>query len=168
MRKHHTVAESAGLLTFNKGLEVDMFSNRHMPDSPKWKLQSEYKGVMVYLSLRHQHTIPIVESCKNKRDHWCRLNNYPLIIFSLIQTKITGMKPVKDYGPDLATTKRSSHGPVWKHSSNFCQMYKFTRYHHNKQKPEKGQMSNGSTEGDGETSSGLYQMLNFKHSLVWK
>lgn len=77
-----TVVKCAWLLTLNEGLEVDMFSNRHMPDSPPWELQSEHKGVMVHLSLRHQHTIPKVESCKKC---WCRLNIYPFLGFLIRQ-----------------------------------------------------------------------------------
>lgn len=53
-------------LTLNLGLEVDMFSNRHVCNSPTWKLQSEHEGVVVHLGLWHQHTIVIVDSCKKK------------------------------------------------------------------------------------------------------
>lgn len=38
-------------LTLNLGLEVDMFSNRHVYDSSTWKLQSEHEGVVVHLGL---------------------------------------------------------------------------------------------------------------------
>lgn len=53
-------------LTLNLGLEVDMFSNRHVCNSPTWKLQSEHEGVVVHLGLWHQNTIVIVDRCKKK------------------------------------------------------------------------------------------------------
>lgn len=46
-----------------------MFSNRHVCNSPTWKLQSEHEGVVVHLGLWHQHTIVIVDSCKKKLIH---------------------------------------------------------------------------------------------------
>ncbi len=64
--EHRTVSVNLNKLTLNECFEVDMFSNRHVPDSPTWKLQSEQMGVVVDLSLRHQHTVPIVESCKKE------------------------------------------------------------------------------------------------------
>lgn len=63
---HPVLCRNVWLLTFNQGFEVDMFSNRHMPDSSTWKLQSEHMGVVVHLSLRNQHTVPIEESCKGQ------------------------------------------------------------------------------------------------------
>lgn len=53
---------SAWFLTLNEGFEVDMFSNRHVHDSPMWELQSEDVCVMVHFSLRQQHTVPIINS----------------------------------------------------------------------------------------------------------
>lgn len=52
----------AWLLTLNQGLEVDVRSNRHVPDGPGRKLHSEDQRVVVDLSLGHQHAITVVGS----------------------------------------------------------------------------------------------------------
>lgn len=65
-------------LTLNLGLEVDVFSNRHIYDSSTWKLQSEHEGVVVHLGLWHQHTIVIVESChENVNTQVCCVTRSP-------------------------------------------------------------------------------------------
>lgn len=52
------------LLTLDERFQTDVFPDWHMHDSPSRELQSEQVSVVVHLSLRHQHTIPIEESCK--------------------------------------------------------------------------------------------------------
>lgn len=51
-------------LTFYERSEVDMFSYRHMHDSPWWHFQSEHVAVVVDFIFRHQHTVSIKWSWK--------------------------------------------------------------------------------------------------------
>lgn len=49
----HVHKMRAWLLTFNDSLEVDMCSNRHVPDGASRKFDPEHQRVVVHFSLGH-------------------------------------------------------------------------------------------------------------------
>lgn len=63
MRVHRT---RAWLLTINDSLEVDMSSNRHMPDGARRKFDPEDQRVVVHFSLGHQHALTVMRSYETK------------------------------------------------------------------------------------------------------